>query len=246
MTLLPRVLLTNDDGIDAPGLEVLADVARQIAREVWIVAPHTDQSGVAQSMTMNAPVRCVPRGENIWAVSGTPADCVILGLSHLMRDAPPALMLSGVNAGANTGNDDCLSGTLGAAFTSLMLGVPAIGISLDCESRKNLRWDAARAVLPDIITKLVADGWDSDHCLSVNIPDLPTDCIKPMRRTQPARRTLTSFYIEKREDLREKDYFWLYPQSNEDGAAPDTDLAALAQGHVSVSALTLDRAAAVK
>jgi len=240
---LQRVLLTNDDGFDAPGLAALTDVARQIAHEVWIVAPQFDQSGMGQSFTMNSPVRCVPRGEKQWTVSGTPADCVILALSHLMADAPPTLVLSGVNAGGNTGDDCNISGTLGAAFTALMLNTPAIGISLDCESRKNLRWETSRAVLPGIITQLVQDGWSEDHCLSINLPDLPPERVGSLTWTRPAQRTISAFNIERREDLREKEYFWLHPENNDDFAANDSDIVALSKGRISVSALSLDRSA---
>ena len=150
-TKLPRILLTNDDGFDAPGLAALHDAAKNLAEEIWIIAPQLDQSGTGQSITMNGPLRCVPRGDKRFAISGTPADCVILALSHLMEGAPPALILSGVNAGDNTGDDFNMSGTLGAAFMGVMLGVPSIGISLDCVSRKKMRWDTAREVLPDIL-----------------------------------------------------------------------------------------------
>ncbi|MDR3448572.1 MAG: 5'/3'-nucleotidase SurE [Alphaproteobacteria bacterium] len=241
---LKRVLLTNDDGFDAPGLAALADVARQLADEVWIVAPQLDQSGMGQSITMNGPLRCIPRGDKQFAISGTPADCVILALQHLMQTTPPDLILSGVNAGNNTGDDFNLSGTIGAAFTGLMLGTPAIAISLDCASRKHLRWDTARAVLPKTLTHFLNEGWDKNHCLSINLPDLPPEKTGGVSMTVPAQKTIRSFLIEKREDLREKDYFWLYPQSNEQHAAEGTDLAALARGQISVSLLQLDRSVA--
>jgi 5'-nucleotidase len=238
---IPRVLLTNDDGFDAPGLAALIDVAGQIADEIWVVAPQLDQSGVGQSITINGPLRCVTRGDKRFAVSGTPADCVILALSHLMKDTPPALILSGINAGANTGDDVNLSGTMGAAFTGLLLGMPSIGISLDCLSRKNLRWGTARAVLPDLLTGFARDGWKAGHCLSINIPDLPAEQITGLRRTRPASNTISSFQIEKREDLREKDYFWLIPCDSETDRHPDNDIGALKNGQISVTQFTLAR-----
>jgi 5'-nucleotidase len=240
-TKIPRILLTNDDGFDAPGIAALYDAAQSIADEIWIVAPQLDQSGVGQSLTLNNPLRCIPRGDKRFAISGTPADCVIMALSHLMRDAPPSLVLSGVNAGANTGDDVNLSGTLGAAFTGVMLGVPSIGISLDCVSRKHLRWDTARTILPKIITTFVSEGWDRDHCLSINIPDLPPERITGLSHTQRGRRTIASFQVEKREDLREKEYYWIYPCDSEEATHPNQDIAALARGEVSVTALSLDR-----
>jgi len=240
-----RVLLTNDDGFDAPGLAALIDVARQIADEIWVVAPQLDQSGMAQSITINNALRCVERGEKRWAVSGTPSDCVILALSHLMKENPPELILSGINAGNNTGDDVNVSGTLGAAFTGLMLGVPSIGISLDCASRKHLRWDTARAILPDILANFLLEGWDNGHCLSINIPDVEPEDIKGICWTHTARKTMPSFQVEKREDLRERDYFWLYPNQDDGFADNGSDVSALARGQVSITALALDRSLTV-
>jgi 5'-nucleotidase len=238
--LIPRLLLTNDDGFDAPGLAALINVATQLSDDVWVVAPQLDQSGVGQNVTLNNPIRCVERGMHRYAISGTPADCVVMALSHLMRDARPDLILSGINAGANIGDDVNVSGTLGAAFTGLMLGVRSMGISLDCLSRKKLRWDMARAVLPKLITDLVGEGWEDQYCLSVNLPDLPSEQIKGVTKTRPAMHTVPSFHVEKREDLREKEYFWLYP-GHADDTHPDTDCAALSRGEISVSGLTLAR-----
>lgn len=238
---LPRILLTNDDGFDAPGITALTEVARPFAEEIWIVAPEHDQSGMGQSMTLNVPLRCTQRGERQWAVAGTPADCVIMALAHLMQDNKPSLLLSGVNNGANIGDDINLSGTLGAAFTGLMLGVPSIGISLDAASRKRARWDTARAVLPRILTHFLAEGWREETCLSVNIPDLRAQDIKGFSWAQPAHKTITQFRIDKREDLREKDYFWLYPGDGSAAPGKHSDVAVLARGEIAVTALALHR-----
>ncbi len=240
-----RILITNDDGFDAPGIAALIDAAQKISEEVWVIAPHLDQSGTGQSFTINNPLRVTQRGDRQWDISGTPSDCVIMGLSHVMRDTPPDLILSGVNVGSNTGDDINVSGTLGAAFTGVMLGVPSMGISLDCASRKVARWDMAREVLPEILASLLREGWDKNHCLSINLPDLPADEIKGICWTHPAHHTMTSFTIQQREDLREKDYFWLYPNSDESHADPNSDVAALARGQISISALTLDRSVSV-
>ncbi len=242
--LLRRVLLTNDDGIDSAGLAVLTEVAEKIADEVWVIAPQQDQSGMAQSISINAPLRGQRRGERKWAIGGTPSDCVVLGLSHFLKKHPPTLIFSGINGGANTGDDINLSGTLGAAFAGLMMGVPSIAVSLDCHSRKKIKWDTARDLLPKLLCRLASDGWDKAHCLSINIPDVAPEKVGKIRWTRPAYKTIPSFRIERREDLREKDYFWLYPHKDKKLAPADSDIAALARGDISISALTLDRAAA--
>ena len=242
---LKRVLVTNDDGFDAPGIAALIDAARAIADDIWVVAPQLDQSGMGQSVTLNNPLRCVTRGEKQWAVSGTPADCVIMAVSHLMRDNPPELVLSGVNAGSNTGDDINLSGTLGAAFMGLLLGVPAIGISLDCASRKFAKWDMAREILPGILGTFLQEGWNKSHALSINLPDVAAEDVKGMVWTRPAHKTIPAFTVEQREDLRERDYYWLYPHHESGQADGGGDDAALERGQISVTALALDRSVPV-
>jgi 5'-nucleotidase len=244
-TRIPRLLLTNDDGFDAPGLAALLDVARQLSDEIWVVAPQLDQSGMGQSLSLNQPLRCIPRGDKQWSVSGTPADCVILALSHLMQMSPPTFILSGVNAGANVGDDVNLSGTLGAAFTGLMMGVPAIGISLDCASRKNVRWDTARTVLPRMLQLFLTNGWPKDTCLSINIPDRAAEAIEGYSWARTAQKTVESFVVEKREDLREKDYYWIYPGKNKSVLTPKTDTAILERGTIAVTCLALDRSKSI-
>jgi 5'-nucleotidase len=240
-----RVLVTNDDGFDAPGIAALIDAAKTVSDDIWVVAPQLDQSGMGQSITMNNPLRCVVRGDKQWAVAGTPADCVIMGVSHLMKEAKPDLVLSGVNAGNNTGDDVNLSGTLGAAFTGLMLGVPSMAISLMCASRKAARWDMTREILPEVLGNFMREGWNTEHCLSINLPDVTADKVGGICWTRPARKTMPSFQIEPREDLREKDYFWLYPNEDFTYADHGSDVAALQRGQISVTALTLDRSVPV-
>jgi len=238
-----RILLTNDDGFDAPGLATLAEVAHEFTRDIWIVAPQHDESGTGQSLSLHHPLRCHARGERRWAVSGTPADCVALALAHMMRDSKPTLILSGVNAGTNTGDDVNLSGTLGAAFMGLMLGVPSIAISQDFATRKSVRWDTTRAIVPKLLKHFLEVGWRKETCLSVNIPDLPAHEITGFTWARQSPRTTASVHYEKREDMREQDYFWLSLHDREDeaGRGDNSDIAVLNRGEVAVTALSLDR-----
>ncbi len=239
-----RVLVTNDDGIDAPGLEILANAARNLAPEVevWVVAPLLEQSGAAQSLTMINPVRIHPFGERRFAVSGTPADCVIIALQQIMKDGAPDVVLSGVNAGINIGFDVNLSGTLGGAFTSLMYNVPSIGISMKRGEHKDVRWETAEALLPALLSGLLEKGWDKGHSLSINIPNLPFEKITGTRWTHPSHGLTPPFATKPGKDLREREYFWIYPSHHpKTDAAPESDAAALQQGFVSISVLALTR-----
>ena len=141
--MLDRVMLTNDDGIDAPGMRVLEEIAAQIAHEVWVVAPEHDQSGQSHAISLHHALRISERGERRFGVTGTPGDCAAIGLCHLMKDAPPQLVLSGVNRGLNLGMETVFSGTVGGAMTAMMLGVPALALSQAFINRDAVPWDTA-------------------------------------------------------------------------------------------------------
>src|SRR5918998_2712523 len=155
MHRLDRVLLTNDDGIDAPGLAVLEQVAAELAREVWIVAPVHDQSGTSHSISLHSPLRVARLDERRFSVVGTPGDCTVMAVRHLMREDPPTLVLSGVNRGANLGVETVFSGTVGAAMTGMLLGIPSIALSQAFSDRDAVRWETARALAPDVIRRLL-------------------------------------------------------------------------------------------
>ncbi len=240
--LLPRILLTNDDGFDAPGLAALAEIAAPFAQEIWIVAPQEDQSGASQKISLRAPLQATCRGQRRWAVTGTPSDCVALALDHFMKDAAPSLVLSGVNATCNVGEENNLSGTVGAALTALMLGVPAIAVSQDGPSRADIPWETTRAILPLVLKHLLAEGWKKETALCVNLPALPPEKITGLRWTRGARKNIAKVKSSRRVSPRGEEYFWL---ALEDEArpvlAPDSDMAALKRGEVSVTILSPDR-----
>jgi 5'-nucleotidase len=247
-TKIPRILLTNDDGIDAPGMAVLIDIAQELSDDVWVIAPEHDKSGTGQSLSLHHPLRCQPRGgKNCWAVSGTPADCVAIAMSHYMVGNLPSLILSGVNAGSNMGDDVNLSGTLGAAFTGLMLGVKSIAISQSCESRKLARWDTARAVVPKVLRAVLGgDAWPPDTCLSLNIPDRPAAEVTGFSWARQGFKTIAHIRTEARVDMRDEKYYWLSLHDRDEPPRSDYDSAILARGHVAVTPLVLDRSREVK
>lgn len=175
---LQRILLVNDDGIDAPGIKLLEDVAQQLADEVWVVAPATDKSGVANSVSLREPVRVEQRGERRYAVHGTPADCVTMAIQNLMKKQLPQLILSGINNGSNIGFETVLSGTVGAAITGLLLGVPSVALSQDKRPEDAVNWRTAETFCLPVLDTLISRGLPTDCCLSINFPDLPADRIK--------------------------------------------------------------------
>lgn len=238
---LPRILLTNDDGFDAPGLGVLIEVAKEFTDEIWVIAPEHDQSGTGQSISVHNPLRIWPRGEKRWAVTGTPADCVAIAVAHLMGDKRPSLILSGINAGANVGDEVGLSGTLGAAFTGLMLGIPSIAISQDCVTRQTTKWDTARAIAPKMLNHFLLHGWRKETCLSINIPDLPAKDISGFSWARQCHKNLAGFHIDKREDHREQNYYWLTLVDRTPAHKESSDYTILERGEVSVAVLGQDR-----
>ena len=145
-----RILITNDDGIEAPGLDVLQAIASELSDDVWVVAPETDQSGAAHSLTLHEPLRLRKLGERTYAVKGTPTDCVIMGVRHILHDQTPDLVLSGINSGHNIADDVTYSGTIAGAIEGTLLGIPSVALSLppitrsaaSCDGRR--RWRMAR------------------------------------------------------------------------------------------------------
>ena len=155
-----RILVTNDDGIHAEGLDVLERIARQLSDDVWVVAPETDQSGVAHSLSLSNPLRLRQIGEKRFAVAGTPTDCVIMAVRSVMAEARPDLVLSGVNRGSNVAEDVTYSGTIAAAMEGTLLGIPSIAVSQAYTpgDRNSIRWDCAEHHAPGIIRRLLEEG----------------------------------------------------------------------------------------
>jgi 5'-nucleotidase len=239
--LFTRVLLTNDDGIDAPGLAVLEHVSAEIAREVWVVAPEHDQSGTSHSISLHNPLRIGSRGERRFAVSGTPGDCVAIGLRRLMADRLPDLILSGVNRGSNLGVETVFSGTVGGAMTGMLLGIPSIAFSQAFTDRDQVPWRTARLMAPDVIRQLAALDWARGACLNVNFPDCAVEQARPLQVTSQGRGRLDGIGVITQQDPRQLDYHWLKLMRSDEPDDPRTETTALAAGHVTVTPLRFER-----
>ncbi len=154
-----RILISNDDGIDAPGLRILETVARSLCSDVWVVAPEREQSGAGHSLTLRRPLRIRKVGERRYAVDGTPTDCVLLAIKFIMKDARPTLTLSGINAGGNLGEDITYSGTVAAAMESTLLGVPAVALSQHYDRNTGPKWETGETYAVEVLRRLTAAPW---------------------------------------------------------------------------------------
>jgi 5'-nucleotidase len=239
-----RILLTNDDGIDAPGMAVLRDIATQLSDDVWTVAPETDQSGVAHSLTLHDPLRLRQVDARTYAVKGTPTDCIIMGLKHLLVANRPDLVLSGVNRGANIADDVTYSGTVAGAMEGCVLGVPSIALSqawrLEDDGSGGVKWDTAKTLAPPLIKKLLAAGWPEDVLININFPDRAASAVDGIDVTRQGTRDQDTLVIIDRVDGRGNPYFWFGFDRKRSDPPEGTDLWSIYNGRVSVTPLHLD------
>ncbi|MDX7950366.1 5'/3'-nucleotidase SurE [Lichenihabitans sp. Uapishka_5] len=238
-----RILITNDDGIHAPGLAVLERIARAISNDVIVVAPETDQSGVAHSLSLNDPLRLRELGDARYAIKGTPTDCVIMGLRSILADRRPDLVLSGINRGQNVAEDVTYSGTIAAAMEGTLLGVPSIALSQAYgpeSGRKNIHWGCAEAHAAAVIRKVLDQRLPRETLVNINFPDCPADAVQGVAVTRQGKRDTELMRVEAREDGRGNPYYWVAFAKGKHVPAEGTDLYALAEKKISVTPLRLD------
>jgi 5'-nucleotidase len=236
-----RILVTNDDGIHAPGLDVAETIARALSDDVWVVAPESEQSGASHSLTLAGPLRLRPVRERRYAVSGTPTDCVLMACLHLLKDQPPDLVLSGVNPGSNLADDITYSGTVAGAMEGCALGIPAIALSQDpAGSRLEIDWSAGEAHGPAVIRQLLAAGWPQGVLMNVNFPGIPAEQVCGLSLVPQGHYDMLSTEIIARTDMRERPYYWIGLRHHETVPAEDSDLGAIAAGRISVTPLHLN------
>lgn len=231
----PRVLLTNDDGYQAEGLRALAEELEGYA-EVHIVAPSWERSGAAQSLTLRQPIVCHRVAENEWAIDGTPADCVIVALHRLLNE-PPDVVISGINQGANLGENVYYSGTVGAAREAVIHHVPSLAISL-CSRRVNSDFAPSARLARQTVELILKEKLPEQVVLNVNVPEAWRGGVKFTRQSKKITRTV----LREGEDPRGLPYFWLSEQriDREMDLDADSDYAAIFAGEVSITPLHLD------
>ena len=238
-----RILLTNDDGIAAPGLALLEEIARTLSEDIWVVAPADEQSGAGHSLTLTRPLRLLKHDDRRFSVSGTPTDAVMMALGHVMREHKPDLILSGINRGANLAEDVTYSGTVSAAMEGALAGVPAIALS-QAYTRQGMgdsvRFDAARGWAAKALVPLLAKPMAPGTLVNVNFPPCPTDAVKGIRVCQQGMRDYGRAAVDERRDPRGFAYYWFALGPARETPGHDTDLEAIADDCVSVTPLHLD------
>ncbi len=237
-----RILITNDDGIHAPGLAVAERIAHALCDDVWVVAPESEQSGASHSLTLAVPLRVRRIADRRFAVSGTPTDCVMMAVAELMQEARPTLVLSGVNRGSNLADDVTYSGTIAGAMEGCAIGIASIALSqtYGFEEGHDVPWACAETHGPSVIAKLVATGWPDDVLINVNFPDCAPDQVKGVEVTEQGKRDLQTARPDRRIDARGIPYYWIGFRRMRSNPPHGTDLSAVYDGRISVTPLHLN------
>jgi len=240
-----RILVTNDDGIDATGLKTLREIAAELSDDVWTVAPETNHSGAGHSLSLREPVRLRKIDGRTYAVKGTPTDCVIMAVRKVMFDHRPDLILSGVNLGQNLAEDITSSGTVAAAFEGTLIGIKSIALSqtFSPDTYHQPHWPTARRFAPSLIKRLLTLDWPEDVLMNVNFPDCAPDDIAGVRIAKQGRRDPTTLAMEERTESWGNPYYWLGFWRRLINPPSDSDLWAVHNGYIAVTPLSMNMTA---
>lgn len=259
-----RILVTNDDGINAEGLKILEKIALAISDDVWVVAPEAEQSGVAHSLTLHLPVRVRKISPRRFAVGGTPTDCVLLAIKEIIPSLRGAkatkqsssnkmdrhgssnlaktsvnLILSGINHGSNVGDDVTYSGTIAAAMEGSILNVPSIALSMVNGDASRFNWKTAQKHAPGLIKKLLKTGWEDNVLINMNFPNCPPDKLKGVQ-VCPQGKRIMNINLSERTDPKGRPYFWLGGERDNTPEKPDVDIDYLQNGYITITPICMD------
>lgn len=239
-----RILVSNDDGINAEGLVVLERIAKTLSKDVWVSAPEMEQSGAGHSLTLHLPVRVRKITPKRYAISGTPTDCVLLALHQVIPTKKGGkhnvdLVLSGVNRGSNVGDDVTYSGTVAAAMEGAILGVPSIALSQLFDDPAKVHWKTAETYAPKLIKKVLAAGWPHGTFININFPNCAPAKVKGVKVCAQGKR-LVNVALSERVDPKGRPYYWIGGERNDKADRPDVDIEWLNKNYITVTPLCLD------
>ncbi len=244
-----RILLTNDDGFEAAGLATLERIARNFSDDIWIVAPDKERSGSGCSLSFSDPMRLFQKDTQKFAVDGTPVDCVMIALHHLMEDNPPDLVLSGVNHGQNIAEDLIYSGTVAGAIQGCMAGIKSLSLSqafgFATAQKKHdksfqINWQTAAHHAPAIIEQLLNQDWEKNVMFNVNFPDRQPEDVEGVSVTRQGRRDHPLLRMDARRDPRGRPYYWVGFRRFLSVPEEESDLHALYAGRISITPIHLN------
>ncbi len=230
-----KILVTNDDGIQSPGILILAEFLESLG-EVWVVAPDRERTAISHAITLHHPLRIENIRPRYYAVDGTPTDCVNLGIGEILKEKPD-LLVSGINKGGNMGEDITYSGTVSAALEGTIKGIPSFAISL--VAKNNFKFEAAAAFAGRLVPLIIKKGLPSGTFLNVNIPETDGKEISSCRITRPGKR-IHSELIIKNVDPRNKSYYWISSNSHDFEDIADSDFKAISQNQASITPIRID------
>ena len=233
-----KILVSNDDGVDAPGIRILAEGLRAAGHQVQVVAPDRDRSGASNSLTLDLPIRIKRLDANTIRVNGTPTDCVHLALTGMLEEEPD-IVVSGINNAANLGDDVIYSGTVSAAMEGRFLGLPSVAVSLVSTDHQPRHFDTAARAAVEIVARLIADPLPADTILNVNVPDLPWHEVRGFEVSRLGNRH-RSEACQPQPDPRGGTVYWIGPAGAEQDAGPGTDFHAVRTGHISITPILVD------
>jgi 5'-nucleotidase len=233
-----RILVSNDDGVDAPGIRILAEGLRAAGHDVVVVAPDRDRSGASNSLTLDMPLRVLPVDAATWRVYGTPTDCVHVAITGMLQEEPD-IVVSGINNTANLGDDVIYSGTVAAATEGRFLGLPAVAVSLDTRNHAAKHYETAARAAVEIVARLKADPLPADTILNVNVPDIAWDDVQGFEVTRLGNRHRAEPCVPL-EDPRGRTWWWIGAAGPEQDAGPGTDFHAVRTGYISITPIHVD------
>jgi len=234
-----RILVTNDDGIHAAGLDALIEIAGQLSSDVWVVAPEANQSGAAHSLSLSKPLRMRQLSDAKFALEGTPSDCVLFATKHLLKERKPGLVLSGVNRGTNMADDVTYSGTVAGAMEGCLLGIPSIAFSQAYTNPHPVKWGTATHHGADVARRVLAMDWPRNVLININFPDVVAASVKGCKVTRQGMRGFGGHIVE-RVDPRGGTYYWIGYTPGEHEFDDDSDISSVRAGWISVTPLHLD------
>ena len=235
---MPLILVTNDDGVRSPGLKALLDAVTGIG-DAYIIAPDRERSAVSHALTLHRPLKVEELADRVYSINGTPTDCVAVGINKILPDRP-VMVVSGINRGANLGDDITYSGTVSAAIESTIMGIPAFAVSLVITDQKEpLRLDTAATIAADIAKYIVDHSLPYDTLLNVNVPNVPRKRLKGIKLARQGKRVYDGAVKETFDPHGEKHY-WIGGGQPYWEHGEDTDIQAVQDGYVSVTPIHLD------